>query len=129
MAKNRKHQSAAIRFGPALKAILLCLFIGGSGVGYVWQKSQIVQLGGQLKDRELRLAELERKNGDLRRQYATLCTPANLELRVRQLNLDLVKSQPNQVIQLLEPEVTPPVSASVAAKSARTERAAGLAMQ
>jgi hypothetical protein len=129
MAKNRKHQSAAIRFGPALKAILLCLFIGGSGVGYVWQKSQIAQLGGQLKDRELRLAELERKNGDLRRQYATLCTPANLELRVRQLNLDLVKSQPNQVIQLLEPEVTPPVSASAAAKSVRTERAAGLAMQ
>ncbi len=26
MARNRKSQSAAIRFGPALKALLLCLF-------------------------------------------------------------------------------------------------------
>jgi hypothetical protein len=41
MAKNRKYQSAAVRFGPALKAFLLCAVIGGSGVGYVWQKSQI----------------------------------------------------------------------------------------
>ena len=52
MAKNRKHQSAAIRFGPALKAFLLCVLIGGSAVGYVWQKSQIEQLGDQIKQRE-----------------------------------------------------------------------------
>ena len=30
MAANRKSQSAAIRFGPVLKALLLCLLIGGS---------------------------------------------------------------------------------------------------
>jgi hypothetical protein len=36
MAKNRKNQAAAIRFGPALKASFLCLLIGGSAVGYVW---------------------------------------------------------------------------------------------
>jgi len=46
MARNRKSQSAAIRFGPALKAFLLCLLIGGSGIGYVWQKDQIGRLGG-----------------------------------------------------------------------------------
>jgi hypothetical protein len=45
MAKNRKNQSAAIRFGPALKALGLCLLIGGAAVGYVWQKNQIDQLG------------------------------------------------------------------------------------
>ena len=45
MARNRKYQSAANRFGPALKAFLLCLLIGGPGVGYVWQKDQISQLG------------------------------------------------------------------------------------
>jgi hypothetical protein len=41
MARNRKNQSAAMRFGPVLKALLLCLLIGGSGIGYVWQKDQI----------------------------------------------------------------------------------------
>ncbi len=68
MARNRKYQSAAIRFGPALKAFLLCLLIGGSGVGYVWQKDQISQLGQQIKKRELRLAELEHQNEKLRKQ-------------------------------------------------------------
>ena len=56
MAKNRKYESAAIRFGPALKAFLLCLLIGGSGVGYVWQKNQIYELGRQFKQQERRLA-------------------------------------------------------------------------
>ena len=58
MAKNRVNQSAAIRFGPALKAFLLCLLIGGSGVGYVWQKSQIHELGKMIKARENKVAEL-----------------------------------------------------------------------
>ena len=53
MAKNRKNQSAAIRFGPALKAVFLCLLIAGSAVGYVWQKSQIYQLGQQIRQREI----------------------------------------------------------------------------
>ena len=55
MAKNRKHQSAAVRFGPALKAFLLCALIGGSGVGYVWQKSRIEELSKQIKEREQKL--------------------------------------------------------------------------
>ena len=70
MARNRKYQSAAIRFGPALKAFLLCLLIGGSGVGYVWQKDQISQLGQQIKKRELQLAELGNQNEKLRKQLA-----------------------------------------------------------
>ena len=37
MAKNRKNKSVAIRFGPAIKALLLCAFFVVSGVGYVWQ--------------------------------------------------------------------------------------------
>ena len=45
MAKNRKNQAAEIRFGPALKASFLCLLIGGSAIGYVWQKNQIYRLG------------------------------------------------------------------------------------
>ena len=75
MARNRKYQSAAIRFGPALKAFLLCLLIGGSGVGYVWQKDQIYELGQQIKKRELRLAELEDQNEKLRKQLATMRSP------------------------------------------------------
>ena len=103
MAKNRKHQSAAIRFGPALKAFLLCLLIGGSGVGYVWQKNQIYELGQQIRKRELRLTELQNQNEKLHRQLAQMRSPAFLEERIRELNLGLVPPQPSQVWYLPEP--------------------------
>src|SRR4051794_14144600 len=103
MAKNRKHQSAAIRFGPALKAFLLCMLIGGSGVGYVWQKSQIDQLGLQIKKREVHLKELQVQNEKLRRQMEYMKSPSFLEARVKELNLGLMPPQPSQVWYLKEP--------------------------
>ncbi|HXT12452.1 MAG TPA: hypothetical protein VN873_12885 [Candidatus Angelobacter sp.] len=103
MAKNRKHQSAAIRFGPALKAFLLCLLIGGSGVGYVWQKNQIYDLGQQIRKREIRLKVLQDQNDGLRRQLAFMKSPAFLQERVKELNLGLVQPQASQVWYLQEP--------------------------
>jgi len=107
MAKNRKYQSAAVRFGPALKAFLLCAVIGGSGVGYVWQKSQIDELGRQIKRRETRLGELQGQNKKLRDQLQMLRSPKPLEKRVRDLNLGLGQVQPDQIRRLTEP--LPPV--------------------
>lgn len=103
MAKNRKHQSAAIRFGPALKAFLLCLLIGGSGVGYVWQKNQIYDLGQQIRKRELHLTDLQNQNEKLRKQLAQMRSPKFLEVRVKDLNLGLVPPEPSQVWYLTEP--------------------------
>ena len=103
MAKNRKHQSAAIRFGPALKAFLLCLLIGGSGVGYVWQKNQVYELGQQIRKRELRLKALHDQNDALRRQLAYMRSPQYLRDRVKEMDLSLVPTQPSQVWYLKEP--------------------------
>ena len=52
MARNRKSQSAELRFGPALKALLICFFIGGAGIGYVYQKNLLNKLGQEIKNRE-----------------------------------------------------------------------------
>ena len=90
MAKNRKNQSAAIRFGPALKALFLCLLIAGSAVGYVWQKGQIYQLGQQIRQREVRLARLQNDDRKLSDQLSILRSPTMLDRRVRELNLGLV---------------------------------------
>jgi hypothetical protein len=103
MARNRKYQSAAIRFGPAVKAFLLCALIGGSGVGYVWQKSQIVELGRQIRKRELRLTELDGQNEKLKKQLAMMRSPQFLEQRIRELNLGLAAPQASQVWRLTEP--------------------------
>jgi len=103
MAKNRKHQAAAIRFGPALKAFLLCLLICGSALGYVWQKSQLDQLGHQIVKREIRLKDLKEQNDKLRRQLAFMRSPSFLEARMKELNLGLVPPQPSQIWYLTEP--------------------------
>lgn len=103
MAKNRKSQSAAVRFGPAIKAFLLCLLIGGSGVGYVWQKSQINELWAQIGRRDKHLAELRDQSEKMRRQLAMLQTPQYIEMRVKELNLGLVQPQPAQIWRMVEP--------------------------
>jgi hypothetical protein len=108
MARNRKSQSAAIRFGPALKASVICLLIGGSGVGYVWQKDQLVRLGQQKKARELRLGALEQQNKRLRDQRSALYSPQILEQRIRDLHLGLVLPQQSQTFYLAEPGLDAP---------------------
>ena len=103
MARNRKYQTATIRFGPALKAFLLCLLIGGSGIGYVWQKDQILQLGKQIKRRELQVTALADQIEKLRKQLGTMRSPRYLEKRIQELGLGLVAPQPAQVWRLSEP--------------------------
>ena len=102
MARNRRSQSAAVRFAPALTALLFCIFIGGAGVGYVWYKSQIDLLGKQIKEREVRLVELQRQNKMARAQLAELCSPINLEARVKSLNLGLVAPPVSQIVRIVE---------------------------
>jgi uncharacterized protein involved in exopolysaccharide biosynthesis len=127
MAKNRKNQSAAIRFGPALKALFLCLLIAGSAVGYVWQKSQIYQLGQQIRQREIRLARLQNDDRKLSDQLSILRSPTMLDRRVRELNLGLSPAQPMQVLRLAEPASTPPENKNLPRQFA--ERPAGAMTQ
>jgi hypothetical protein len=119
MARNRKNQSAAIRFAPAIWALLLCLLIGGSGVGYVWLKGQIRELGQQQGKRERRLAELRDQNEKLRRQLAELRTVSRLEARVRELNLGLGPPARWQIVSLIESNRDTPAPASVSTPQGR----------
>jgi len=102
MAKNRKHQTASIRFGPALKASFLCLLIGGSAIGFVWQKNEIYRLGQQIRQRETRLAQLQNDNKRLGDQITILHSPVKLDQRAKELNLGLAPAQPLQVVRLDE---------------------------
>ena len=111
MAKNRKYQPAAVRFGPALKAILLCAVIGGSGLGYVWQRGQIDELGRQIKQREIKLGELRDQNKKLRDQLAMQRTVRQLQERVRELKLGMSQAQHSQIWMLPEPPAMTPVGA------------------
>ncbi len=122
MARNRKAQSVANRFGPALKAFMLCLLIGGSGVGYVWQKDQLGRLGQQIRKREIRLRELEMQNEKLAKQLATMRGPLYLGMRIAELKLGLERPQQGQVWTLPEPsreQPSAPVERQYAAQAGK----------
>lgn len=102
MARNRKHESAAVRFGSALKALLICLLIGGSGVGYVWQQNQLLELGRQKIEKEKRLTALRTHNSQFARQLAELQSPESLKLLVKDLKPALVIVQPTQIVRLVD---------------------------
>jgi hypothetical protein len=102
MAKNRKNMSAAVRFGPSIKALLLCLFIGGAGIGYVWQKTQISQLGRQVKALEVNYADLVRSNQAKVNRLDTMRTPRAIEEQVVKLRLGLVEPTVSQKVRLVE---------------------------
>src|SRR6266478_5217773 len=105
MARNRKYRSAVVRFGPALKAFGLCLLIGGSGIGYVWQKNQIYELGRQIRQREQRLKWLTDQNDKLSTQAATMRLTGYLEMRIKKLGL--VMPDASQKWRLTEPSRNP----------------------
>ena len=109
MSKNKKNQPAAVRFGPALKAFVLCALIGGSGIGYVWQKTKLDELYREIKKREVALGQLKAQNQKLRENLAFQRLPGNLNRRVRELNLGLVEPLPNQIWRMPEPVAHPPV--------------------
>lgn len=107
MPRNRKYRTAANRFGPALKAFLLCLIMGGSGVGYVWQKDQIAQLGRQIKRSEQRRDALKDQIEKLQNQLEIMRSPRYLEARIKELNLGLVQPAPAQIWRLSEQPPAP----------------------
>ncbi len=124
MARNRKYRSAAIRFGPALKAFLLCLLIGGAGVGYVWQKDQISRLEREIQKRESHLAVLAALNEKQQRNLAAMRLPRYLQAKIKDLNLGLVPPQPAQIWRIPEPpaeEARPVRESQLAADTRRVE--------
>lgn len=77
MAKNRKSQGGEFRAGPVVRAALLCIFLGGSAIGYVWQTQQVAKLGVERRQKETALTRIESENALKRHQY-------DLQLQPRQ---------------------------------------------
>lgn len=112
MSRNRKSQTAAMRFGPAVGALLLCIALAGTGWCYLWQKGQVSQLGRQVKERERAFETLRIQNDKLREQLASLRKAESLRRRVVELGLGLTQPAQGQVESLAEPPASSPPSSS-----------------
>ena len=121
MSRNRKRQTAELRFGPLLWALLFCMLVSGASVGYVWQKDQIRKLGQQIKTLELRHAELVQQNDQRSKQLAAMRTEAFINRQVENLKLGLVEAQPSQFWRLKEPSLAPERTRTAAEYAAHSE--------
>ena len=96
-----------MRYGPPIRAGLLCLVIVVCCVGYVWQKKQIGELSKEITRREDILKQYHQQNDKLKQQLAKLLTPSVLEERVRGMKLGLGPPNPAQILRLEEPAGEP----------------------
>jgi hypothetical protein len=101
MARNKRNESR-FRPGSVLATVAVCVLFVTLSVGYLWYKDQIDILGRQIKERETRLAELQRQNKMRRDQLAILCSPVALDALVKKLNLGLGPPAKSQVIWMVE---------------------------
>ena len=100
MPRNRKKQDSPLSVGLWIRAALLCLVLGSTAMGYVWQKSQIHQLGTEVRKKEVRLELLKGDNGRWQQLRAEMRSTQKLYDRVRTLGLGLSMPQPEQVLRL-----------------------------
>lgn len=99
------NKPTAVNATTVAKVLALSLFLGGSGVGYVYQKDQIQGLGKQREANDAKAYELTRRAENLKVRLAGATSRARLELAGRRFQLSLRKPEPDQVITLSEPPV------------------------
>ena len=100
----RKNQ--AVQFTTVAKVLLISLFLGGSGVGYVLQKSQIRSLRAE---RDKQWDEIELLENHVRRLDAELIRATSKDEILRSLDhfqLDLRSAEWGSVVTVQEPRIT-----------------------
>jgi len=98
------NKSTAVNATTVAKVLALSLFLGGSGVGYVYQKGQIQGLVRQRDANEGKIYELTRRSENLKVRLAGATSRARLELAGRRFRLALRVPEQGQVITLAEPK-------------------------
>ena len=104
MGRNRKNGSATWLV-PGAKAALICVLLGGSAIGYVYQKNQLVELGRQIQRSEQQLRGLQAGNARLQGLMLTLQSPTYLEQQVRERKLPLAQPVQSQILTIVETTV------------------------
>lgn len=82
--------------------MIVCLFIGGSCVGYLWQKNQVHKLGRRIQKLERELDQLERGNEALRQRYSALISQPELKRRLAEWGSDLREPASKQIHRIRE---------------------------
>src|SRR5688500_2715023 len=96
-----RRRKGAIKPKVILLMVCICGIICLAGIGYVWAKTEVYSLGRTIKTLEVRLDELHRTNDALRREFAAMCKPQELEKKVKAMGLSA--PAPDQIVRIMEP--------------------------
>ena len=102
---NSRHN--AVRAGTIAKVVALSLFLGGSGVGYVFQQGQIHRLAEQRIRNESALYELDQARAGLKLELEKGTAEVQLRRNLQKYRSPLAKPDPRGIITLLEPALEP----------------------
>lgn len=103
-----RNRQTHIQAATIAKVVALSLFLGGSGVGYVFQQGQINGLDRQVAANDEVLRDLETRQQNLKLNLERATSRAHLELARRRFNLPLVQPDRQHMLTLPEPRIEPP---------------------
>jgi len=102
MWRRVQSRNGVIGASLTVKAVFVCLFVGCSCAGYLWQKSQVHKLGQLMRGLESDLERLGKGNDVLLQRYSVLVSNPVLEQQVEKYGLDLRSPAPEQILRLRE---------------------------
>jgi hypothetical protein len=81
MSVNKRRHANAVPIASFVTWVIMAIFVGGSGVGYVWCKNQLHTTGSSIKNLERELVDLRNKNEVSRAHIAQLSSTKALQDR------------------------------------------------
>ena len=81
MSGNRRRNANAVPLASMATWIVVCLFLGVAGLGYVWLKNQLHLSGGSIKKLERQLSDLVIQNAALKIRIVELSSTVAIKRR------------------------------------------------
>jgi hypothetical protein len=97
MAARGKRALRTVRAVPVIQALLICLFVGGAAIGYVYQKNQLNRLNRAIEDLRDRRDRLVSQGEEYRRKVSELHAPDRIRAEVERLGLVLIEPDPRDL--------------------------------
>jgi hypothetical protein len=100
MPANRRRNANAVPLASIAAWILVCLFIGTAGLGYVWLKNDLHVNGSKIKELETERQALARKFEGVRLNIVTLTSMDRIARRYAEKDKlgGLIEIQPESIV-------------------------------
>lgn len=97
---NRRRHANAVPLASIATWVVVCIFIGGAGLWYVYLKNQLVTTGTKIKALERELADIRTQDEVVSSKIASLSSRATLQRRLNEGFIKLVPITDDRLVRL-----------------------------